>query len=60
MGSQCLAIIKKSLFDFTQVAIWDGQEAENEFPVPSDHLKHQFLDPTKVEFCACQEAENDF
>jgi len=26
---------------------------ENEFPVSSDHLKHPFLDLTKVEFWAC-------
>ena len=35
------------------------QGEENEFRVPGDHLKHRFLDFTKVEFWACQEAEND-
>jgi len=36
------------------------QEEENEFPVHGDHFNHRFLDVTKVEFYACQEAENDF
>jgi len=28
--------------------------------VPGVHLNHRFLEPTIVEFWACQEAENDF
>ena len=28
--------------------------------MPDDRFKHRFLDLTKVEFWACQEAENDF
>jgi len=52
--------LKHPFFNLTQVAFWDGQEAENEFPVIGDYLKHRFLDITKVEFSACQEAEKDF
>jgi len=38
--------LETSLFDFTQVAFWAGQEEENEFPKPGDHLKHRLLDIT--------------
>jgi len=37
-----------------------GQEEENEFSEPGEHLKNRFQDITKVEFWACQEAEYDF
>ena len=30
------------------------------FSVPGDHLKHRFLDITKVDFWASQDAENNF
>jgi len=52
--------LKQRFLDFTQVALWAGQEEENVFPVPYDHLKYRILDHTKVEFWACQEAKNDF
>jgi len=51
---------KHRFFDLTQVAFWAGQEEENEFLMPGDHMKYRFLDLTKVEFWAFQEAENDF
>jgi len=51
--------MKHRFLDYTQVALWSGQEEENEFPVPGDQLKHRFLDLTKVEFWGCQEAKND-
>ena len=41
-------------------AFYSGQEEENESAEPGEQLKHRFLDLTKVEFWACQEAENDF
>jgi len=51
--------LETSLFDFTQVAFLAGQEEENEFPETGVHLKNRFLDLTKVDFWACQEAQND-
>jgi len=41
------------LLDFTKVAFRAGQEGENLFSERGDHLKHRFLDLTKVEFWAC-------
>jgi len=38
----------------------DGPPPHGTFPVPEHHLKLSILDLTKVEFWACQEAENDF
>jgi len=42
------------------LAFWEGQEAENEFKVTSEPLKHPFLDLTKYAFSAGQEDENEF
>jgi len=52
--------LETSLFDFTQVAFWDGQESENEFKVTCEPLKHCFFDLTQVSYRASQEAENEF
>jgi len=46
-----------SLIVFTQVAFWAVQEAENEFAVPGEHLKHSFLDLTQVAILVVQEVE---
>jgi len=46
--------------ELSQVAFWEGQEAEDEFKLTCEPLKHRFLDFTQVKFWACQEAENDF
>jgi hypothetical protein len=37
-----------------------GQEAENEFSEPSNHLKHRFLDHALVPFFDGRNAENEF
>jgi len=29
---------------------WDGQQAENDFKVTCEHMKHRFLDFTQVAF----------
>ena len=52
--------IETSLSRIHQDAFSSGQEEQNEFPEPGEHLKNRFLDLTKVEFWACKEAENDF
>ena len=52
--------MKHGLFSFTQVPFWAGQEAENEFEVPRDHLRHRILDLNQVAFWDVQEAENVF
>ena len=52
--------LKHPFFDLTQVAFWDGQEAENELKMSCDHLKHRLLDLITVEFGAFQGEENDF
>jgi len=52
--------LKHHFFYFTQVAFWAGQDAENGFAVPGDHLNHRFLNRTEVAFCAGQVAEKDF
>ena len=48
------------LFRLQQSRIFGWCRGKNDFPVFGDHLKHRFLDLTKVEFWACQEAEHDF
>ena len=35
--------LKHRFFELTQVEFWDGQEAENEFKVTCDSLKHRFF-----------------
>jgi len=35
-------------FDLTQVAFWDGQEAENELKVTSEPLKHRFSTSNRI------------
>jgi len=50
--------MKHRLIDFTQVAFWLCQEAENEFAVPSDHLIHHSLDLKQVALFFGQETEN--
>jgi len=57
MRSQCLATTKSRFFDFTQIAIWGGPEAENKLRVPCEPLKNRFLDLHKVAFWNGQEAE---
>jgi len=52
--------LKHRFYDLTQVAFWDGQEAENEFKVICDPLKHRFLDFTQVAYWAGQDEENEF
>jgi len=37
-----------------------SQEAENEFAVPGDNLKHRFINLTEFAFSVGQEEENDF
>jgi len=46
--------LKHRFFELTQVAFWDGQEAEYEFKVTCDPLKHPFFDFTQVAFGAGQ------
>ena len=43
-------ILKNHIFELTQVAFWDGQEADNEFNVTCDPFKHRFFNFTQVEF----------
>jgi len=45
-----MGALEISPIDFIQVAFWAGQEAENEFKMPFDHLKHRVLDFTQVAF----------
>jgi len=52
--------LKHPYFDVTQVALWNGQEAENELKVSCDPLKHRFLDFNRVAFSFYQEEENEF
>jgi len=40
------------------MVFWACKEAENEFTVPGDQLKHRFLDLTQVDFWDDQGAEN--
>ena len=40
--------LETSLLDLNKVAFWDGQEAENEFKVTWEPLKHRFLGLTQV------------
>ena len=55
-----LGVLETSLIDFIQVAFWAGQNAENKFKMPLDHLKYRFLAFTQVVFWAVQEADNEF
>jgi len=55
-----MSVLETSLSRPHQRRILGGQEEENMFLVPGDHLKLRFLEFTKVEFWACQEAQNDF
>jgi len=43
-----------------QIAFQAGQEAENEFAVPGDHLKHRFIKLTDFAFSAVLEEKNEF
>jgi len=52
--------LKHRFHDFAQVAFWAGQEEENEFPCPGDHLKNRLLDLTQDAFVASEEAQNEF
>ena len=52
--------LKHRFIELTQVAFWDGQEAENEFKVTCEPLKHRFLDLKQVAFWDGQEAEIEF
>ena len=45
-----LRALKHRFLDFTQVAFWSGQEEENVFPVPGDHLKHALSTSPKSNF----------
>jgi hypothetical protein len=47
-------------FDFTKVAFYDVQKAENEFAGLFDHLKHRFIDFSNVAFCDIQKADYEF
>jgi len=51
--------LKLRLLDLTQVAYWAGQEAENEFDVSGEKLKHSFHDLTQVAFWASQWVQNE-
>jgi len=51
--------LETSLSRLHPIRILCWTREENEFRVPGDHLKHGFLDLTKVEFWAFQETEND-
>ena len=44
----------------SQVAIWAGEDTENDFTFPGDHLKHRFLDLTQVAIWTVHEVENEF
>ena len=52
--------LKLRFFEITQVAFWDGQDAEYEFNVKCDPLKHRFFELTEVAFLDGQEAEYEF
>jgi len=47
-------------FDLNQLSFWASHEAENEFAVPRDHIKHPFLELIQVSFWAHEGAENEF
>jgi len=51
--------LETSFFVLTQVAFWVGQEAENEFKVTCDPLKHRFFDFTQIAFSVGQEEVNE-
>jgi hypothetical protein len=44
------AYLKNYLSDFDQVALFDTQNAENEYERPFDTLKHRFIDFNKIVF----------
>ena len=46
--------------NLNQVPFWDGQEAQNEFKVTYEPLKHRNLDYTQVAFWAVKEEGNVF
>jgi hypothetical protein len=52
--------VKHCLIDFAQVALWTGQEAENEFAAHGDPLEHRFLELADVTFCVVQKIKNVF
>jgi len=47
--------LKYRFFELTEVAFWDGQEAEYEFKVTCDPLKLRFFDFIQFEFGVGQE-----
>jgi len=51
--------LETSFFILTQVAFWVGQDAENEFKVTCEPLKHRFFDFTEVAFWVGQEEVNE-
>ena len=52
--------MKHRVFDLNQVVFWDGLQAENEFKVTCEPLRHGFLDFTQVAFWAGIVEENEF
>ena len=52
--------LETSLFRTHPSRIWADQEAENEFKVTYEPLKHRFFDLSQVAFWDGQEAENEF
>jgi len=55
-----MGALERSLSRIHPSRISSWSKEENDFPVAGDHLKHRFLDVTKVEFLGCQDADNDF
>ena len=52
--------LESSLYPLEKVEFSAGEEAENDFKVPFDHLNNCFLNFTQIEFWAGQVVENDF
>jgi hypothetical protein len=57
MWSHGLSTLESSLFRL-HTSILGQPEADIEFSMPFDHLKHLFFDIAEVVFCVCQKADN--
>ena len=55
-----LGTLEMSLSRSHPIRFWAGQEAENEFEVPRDHLRHRILDLNQVAFSGGEEANYEF
>jgi len=52
--------LESSIYRLEKIAFSVGREAEKDFKVPFDNLKHRFFHFIQITFWAGQEAENEF